>query len=78
MIFELWDEEEAFLIDTYADMSDALYVVAATYLEHGESAVHDWHLLQSTASSETAVPIAQGRDLVRLAIKGHVLHSHGD
>jgi hypothetical protein len=37
MIYELWDEKAAFLIDTYTTMHDALDVVAATYREHGES-----------------------------------------
>lgn len=39
MIHELWDEEAAYLIDTYTARQDALDVVAATYREHGESAV---------------------------------------
>ncbi len=76
--YELWDEEAAFLIDTFNDMNDALHVVAATYREHGERAVQDWRLLRSTPSGESVIPIAQGMDLVRLATEGHALHSHGD
>ncbi len=78
MIYELWDEEAAFLIDTYSDMNDALHVVAATYREHGERAVQDWRLLRSTQSGESIVPIAQGMDLVHLATGDRLLHSHTD
>ena len=78
MIFELWDEEAAFLIDTYTEMNDALQVVAATYREYGESAVQGWRLLRSTPSGESVVPIAQGMDLAHLAIEGRLLHSHTD
>lgn len=76
MVFELWDEEAAFLIDTYTDMNDALYVVASTYREHGENAVHGWRLLRSTPSGEPAVPIADGMELVQLAVKEHQAHSY--
>ncbi len=76
MIFELWDEETAFLIDTYTDMDEALHVVAATYHESGESAVQGWRLLRSTPSGESSVPIAHGMDLVHLATEDRLLYSH--
>jgi hypothetical protein len=75
-IYELWDEEAAFLIDTYIDMNDALHVVATTYREHGEDAVRNWRLLRSTPSGEPAVPIAHGMELVHLAMKAHQAHSY--
>ncbi len=78
MIFELWDEDAAFLIDTYAEMNDALEVVAATYHDYGESAIQGWRLLRSTPSGASAVPIAQGMDLVHLATEDRLLRSHGD
>ncbi len=77
-IFELWDEEAAFLIDTYSDMNDALHVVAATYRDYGERAVQDWRLLRSTPSGDSVVAIAQGMDLVHLAIEDRLIHSHTD
>jgi hypothetical protein len=68
-IWELWDEEAAFLIDTYSSMDDVLHVVASTCREHGEDAVRGWRLLRSTPSGEPAVPIAHGMNLVHLVTK---------
>lgn len=78
MLYELWDEEAAFLIDTYTAMQAALDVVAATYREHGESAVQGWRLLRSTPSGESAVPIAHGMDLVYLASGESHVRSYAD
>ncbi|MGI8857450.1 MAG: hypothetical protein ACR2JW_17075 [Thermomicrobiales bacterium] len=66
MIYQLWDEETAFLIDTYSDLSDALVVVAATYRDHGWAAVEEWRLAQSTPSGEHSETIAEGKEFVRL------------
>ncbi|MGI8857848.1 MAG: hypothetical protein ACR2JW_19090 [Thermomicrobiales bacterium] len=77
-IYELWDEEAAFLIDTYSDMSDAFDVVATTYREHGKSAVQGWRLLRSTPSGESVVAIAQGRGLGYLATEYHPFQPHAD
>lgn len=79
MIFQLWDEETAFLIDTYRDLSDALAVVAATYRDHGRAAVVNWRLLQSTPSGEQITEIAAGIDLVHLATTGqHAGYAHAE
>lgn len=75
---KLWDEEAAFLIDTYTDMNDALHVVVSTYREHGEDAVRGWRLLQSTPSGESAVPIAHGMNLVQLAASKLPARSYAD
>ncbi len=69
IIFELWDEEEAHLLNTYAAMPDALAVVAATVGEYGEHAVQTWGLFRSTPDGEPTDVIAEGIDLARMAMR---------
>ncbi len=67
-IFELWDVEEAYPLNTYSAVADALAVVAATVSKYGESAVETWGLFRSTPTGEIAEIVAEGNDLARLAI----------
>ena len=68
-IFELWDEEEAHLLNTYSAMSDALAVVVATVRECGERAVETWGLFRSTPIGEPTEIVAEGLDLARMAMR---------
>lgn len=68
-IFELWDEEEAHLLNTYAAMPDALAVVAATVRAYGESAVETWGLFRSTPDGAPTDIVAEGVDLARMAMR---------
>ncbi|MHB8644908.1 MAG: hypothetical protein ACYDAR_03845 [Thermomicrobiales bacterium] len=67
-IFELWDVEEAYPLNTYTEMSEALTVVAATVRQYGEVAVETWGLFRSTPGGEITETVAEGRDLAQLAM----------
>lgn len=67
-IFELWDVEEAYPLNTYSAVADALAVVAATVSKYGESAVETWGLFRSTPTGEITEIVAEGEDLAQLAI----------
>ena len=68
-IFELWDKEEAYLLNTYSSVSAALTVVSETASKYGERAVETWTLLRSTPAGEMTEVVAEGKDLARLAIE---------
>jgi len=68
-IFELWDVEEAYPLNTYVAMSDALAVVAATVRQYGESAVETWGLFRSTPTGEITEIVAEGENLAQLAME---------
>ena len=67
-IFELWDVEEAYPLNTYSAVADALAVVAATVRQYGESAVETWGLFRSTPTGESTETVAEGKDLAHLAM----------
>ncbi len=67
-IFELWDVDEAYPINEYTEMSDALAIVAATVRQYGESAVETWGLFRSTPTGEITEIVAEGVNLARLAM----------
>ncbi len=67
-IFELWDVDEAYPINEYTKMSDALAIVAATVSKYGERAVETWGLFRSTPTGEITETVAEGVNLARLAM----------
>jgi len=67
-IFELWDVDEAYPINEYTEMSDALAVVAATVRQYGASAVETWGLFRSTPTGEITEIVAEGEGLAQLAM----------
>lgn len=68
MIYELWDTDEASLINTYTNLSDALAVVAGVIQDADENAVATWGLFRATPAGEATERIAEGRELARLAM----------
>jgi prenyltransferase beta subunit len=67
-ILELWDEQTAHLINTYANAPAALAVVAATIREHRRDAVANWILLRSAPSGDAKETVADGEALAHLAM----------
>lgn len=67
-IFELWDVDEAYPLNTYSAVFDALAVVAATVSKYGERAVETWGLFRSTPTGEITEIVAEGVNLARLAM----------
>ncbi|MCA1724546.1 MAG: hypothetical protein LC748_09930, partial [Thermomicrobia bacterium] len=59
-VLELWDEETAHLINTYASAPDALAVVAATIAAHGRVAVENWLLLRADQTDNAKETVAAG------------------
>ena len=70
-IYELWDKEEAYLLNTYDSVSAALTVVSETVSTYGEGAVETWTLLRSTLAGEMTEMVAEGKDLAGLPIGKH-------
>lgn len=65
-MYELWDWDTAHIINTYAQLSDAVAVVAATLQAYGPKAVGTWVLLrampdmkETVASDEALVALAE-------------------
>ncbi len=67
-VLELWDEETAHLINTYASAPVALAVVAATIRAHGQAAVENWILLRAAPANNTKETVAEGEALARMAL----------
>jgi hypothetical protein len=79
MIYELWDTDEASLINTYTNLSDALAVVAGVIRDTDEAAVAMWGLFRATPAGDEIETIAAGRELARLAMaETHAGHAATD
>lgn len=67
VFYELWDVEEARLINDYDTLDKALAVVTATAHRYGDAMVATWGLFRATPTGDRAEIIAEGEGLMHLA-----------
>jgi hypothetical protein len=66
VIYDLWDSETGNIIAVFDTKAEALSVVREALSRHGEEYVESLLLGQEDSRGHTS-PLAQGKDLVRLA-----------
>lgn len=71
MIYDLYDWDDANLIATYQNESDALTEVAAQIRAYGRASVTTWTLLMSTPDGIHKENVAEGDALAERALHTH-------